>query len=186
MRRTLFLIGAFAALLAGTVHAGPAADAEKAFAADDYNKAIAIYSKAVQAAGADHRVRASALFDRAEAYGRIGRDTEALADYAEALSLSPDPAFQALVLFSRGDLYGQSRHYDEAVADYTQALALKPNLVGVLTARGQIYGRQKKTDLALADYEAELKINPKYPRALRGRAQILGLPDPVRVTEHSW
>jgi tetratricopeptide (TPR) repeat protein len=186
VRRTIILVGVLAALAAGPVRAGPAAEAEEAFAKDDFKRAIALYTQAIRAAGANPRARASALFDRAEGYGRIGSDSAAMADYAEALSLSQDNAFKAVILFSRGDLYSQSRHYDEAIADYTQALVLKPDMVGVLTARGQIYGRLKKTEAALADYEAELKINPKYPRALRGRAQILGLPDPTRVTEHPW
>lgn len=183
MRRMMILIG-LAAVLAGPARAGAIADAEVAFEKEDYERAFALYTQALQEAGKDPRARASALFDRAEIYSRIGKNELALADYAEALQLSADPSFKALIVFGRGDLYAQSRHYDEAVVDYTQALALKPNLVGVLTARGDAYRRMNKNDLALADFEAELKINPKYPRALRARAQVLGLPDPIPVKEN--
>src|SRR5215469_16417301 len=104
MKRALVLVGLLACL-AGAAHAGPTADAEAALDKDDTAKAFALYSQAVQQAGKDPAARASALFDRAEAYGRYGKDMEALADYGEALSLSPDPALKALVLSSRGDLY---------------------------------------------------------------------------------
>ena len=109
---------------------------------------------------------------------------EALADYGEALSLSPDPAFKALVLSSRADLYALERRYPEAIADYTQALTFKPDLVGVLTARGQVHQRLRENDAALADFEAELKADPTYPKALRAKARLLGQPDPTYIPEH--
>jgi len=186
MRRRMILIGLAAAALAGPARAGSTADAEAAFENEDYDRAFALYSKAIQEAGADPTARASALFDRAEVYSRLGKTPEALADYGEALALSSDPSFKALTVFGRGDLYAQERRYPEAIADYTAALALKPDLVGVLTARGEVLRRMRDNPAALADFEAELKINPKYPRALRGRAAVLGLPDPTYVKENPW
>jgi len=183
MKRALALVGLLACL-AGPARAGAAADAEAALDKDDYVTAFALYTKAVAEAGKNPSARASALFDRAEAYARYAKDAEALADYGEALSLSPDPAFKALVLSSRGDLYALERHYPEAVADYTLALSLKPDLVGVFTARGTVHQRLRENDAALADFEAELKTNPNYPKALRARARLLGQPDPTYIPEH--
>ena len=114
------------------------------------------------------------------------KDPEALADYNEALTLSPDPAFKALVLSSRGDLLAQERHFPEAIADYTLALSLKPDLAGVLTARGQAHQRLRENDAALADFDAELKADPKFPKALRAKARLLGQPDPTQIAEHPW
>jgi len=185
MRRMLILIG-LAAVLAGPARAGPTAEAEAAFETDDYDRALALYSQAVDQAGANPAARASALFDRAEAYGRHAEDQKALADYGEALQLAADPRFKAVVLTGRADLYAQMRRYPDAIADYTQALALKPDLVGVHTARGQTYSRIRDDTSAMADYEAELKLNPKYPRALRARAVLLGQPDPTQIKEHAW
>jgi len=183
MKRALALLGMLA-WLAGAAQAGPTADAEAALDQDDTAKAFALYGQAVTEAGKDPAARASALFDRAEAYARYGQDREALADYGEALSLSPDAAFKALVLSSRGDLYGQERRFQEAIADYTQALSLKPDLVGVLTARGQVHQRMRDNDAALADFDAELKANPQFPKALRAKARLLGQPDPTYIPEH--
>ena len=183
MKRALALFGLLACL-AGVAHAGPTADAEAALDKDDYVKAFALYGQAVKEAGKDPAARASALFDRAEAYARYAKDMEALADYGEALSLSPDPAFKALVLSSRADLYALERRYPEAIADYTQALTFKPDLVGVLTARGQVHQRLRENDAALADFEAELKADPTYPKALRAKARLLGQPDPTYIPEH--
>jgi tetratricopeptide (TPR) repeat protein len=185
MKRAL-AIAALLMMLTGPVHAGTAADAEAALDRDDHALAFSLYSRAVQEAGADPAARASALYDRAEAYVRHADDDQALADYGEALSLSSDTTFKAVVLTQRGDLYTQERKYPEAVADYTRALALKPDLVGVLTARGQAHLRLKETDAAVADFDAELKASPRYPRALRARAQALGQPDPIPVQEHPW
>ncbi|MGZ3273866.1 MAG: hypothetical protein ACXU82_15220 [Caulobacteraceae bacterium] len=185
MKRALALVGLLACL-SGAAHAGSAADAEAALDKDDYAKAFALYTQAVAESGKDPAARASALFDRAEAYARYAKDAEALADYGEALTLSRDPAFKALVLSSRGDLYAQERHYPEAIADYTQALSLKSDLVGVLTARGQVHQRLKENDAALADFDAELKADPKYPKALRAKARLLGQPDPTQIAEHPW
>jgi tetratricopeptide (TPR) repeat protein len=186
MRRRMILIGLAAAALAGPSHAGSTADAEAAFDKEDYERAFALYTKAIEEAGSDPMARASALFDRAEIYSRMGKTPEALADYGEALALSHDAGFKALTVFGRGDLYAQARRYPEAIADYTAALALKPDLVGVLTARGEVRRRMNDAPAALADFEAELKINPKYPRALRGRAAVLGIPDPTQVKENDW
>ncbi len=185
MRRMMILIG-LAAVLASPAYAGATADAEVAFAKEDYNRAFELYTQAIAEAGSNPRARAEALFDRAECYARIGKTAESLIDYAEALSTATDPGFKALVVFGRGDLYAQTRRYNEAIADYTEALALKPNLVGVLTARGDALRRTNKDAEALADFEAELKINPKYPRAMRGRSQVLGLPDPTQIKENLW
>src|SRR3954454_14411269 len=132
MKRTLALIG-FVAVLAGHAHAGVAGEAEEALDRDDQARAFSLYAQAIAEAGKEPAARASALFDRAEAYARYAKDSDALADYAEALTLSPNPGFKALVLAARGDLYTQERHYDLAIADYSGALALKPDLVGVLT-----------------------------------------------------
>ncbi len=184
--RMMILLGLAAAVLAGPVHAGSTADAEMAVEREDYARAFALYTKAIEEAGSDPAARASALFDRAEIYSRLGKTADAMADYAEALQLSHDPAFQALVVYGRGDLYAQVRKYPEAIAEYSQALALKPNLVGVLTSRGDAERRLNNDTAALADFEAELKINPKYPRAIRGRSQVLGLPDPTQVKENLW
>lgn len=183
MKRALALV-AVLACLAGHAHAGPAADAEAALEQDDYERAFALYTQAVAEAGKEPAARASALFDRAEAYARYAKDREALADYNEALTLSPDQGFKALVLSSRGDLYAQERRFPEAIADYTQALSLKPDLVGVLTARGQAHQRLRENDAALADFDAELKADPNYPKALRAKARLLGQPDPTQIPEH--
>src|SRR6185437_10280414 len=113
MKRALVLVGLLACL-AGAAHAGPTADAEAALDQDDTAKAFALYTQAVTEAGKDPAARASALFDRAEVYARYGMNADALADYNEALSLSPDPAFKALVLTSRADLYAQTRRWPEA------------------------------------------------------------------------
>src|SRR3569623_2833447 len=100
MKRALALVGLLACL-AGAAHAGPAGDAEAALDKDDTDRAFALYTQAVTEAGKDPAARASALYDRAEVYARYGKNAEALADYNEALSLSPDPGFKALVLSSR-------------------------------------------------------------------------------------
>jgi tetratricopeptide (TPR) repeat protein len=184
--RALTVVGLFVICLSGRAHAGVAEQAEAALDKDDLPRAFALYTQAVSEAGKNPAARASALFDRAEAYARYAKDADALTDYGEALSLSSDPSFKALVLSARGDLYAQERKYPQAIDDYTQALALKPDLVGVLTARGTAHQRARENDLALADFDAELKVHPKYPGALRAKARLLGQPDPTQIPEHPW
>ncbi len=185
MKRALALI-VFLACLSGHARAGVAGEAEEALDRDDQARAFALYGQAVTEAGKDPAARASALFDRAEAYARYARDSDAMMDYGEALTLSRDPGFKALVLTARGDLFVQERRFQQAIDDYSQALSIKPDLVGVRTARGQAHQRLKENDAAMADFEAELRANPKYPKALRARAQMLGQPDPTQIAEHPW
>ena len=166
MRRRMILIGLAAAALAGPSHAGSTADAEAAFENEDYERAFALYSRAIQEAGADPIARASALFDRAEIYSRLGKTPEALADYGAALALSRDPSFKALTAFGRGDLYAQAEHrqgLEAGIVRQGQGLAIV----------GQGLGRLAQAAIDLGAVEQGRRGSRLRKRGLRPRLRPL-------------
>jgi tetratricopeptide (TPR) repeat protein len=57
----------------------------------------------------------------------LRREQEALASFAQALSLAREEPEQALIYFHRGLLYGRRREYDQALLDMKRAERLDPD-----------------------------------------------------------
>ncbi len=99
-------------------------------------------------------------------YAENGDYDRAVADYNEAIRLSP----QANFLTNRGDSYNFKHDYDRAIADYDRALQLNPGFYLAYNNRGAAYAKKGDLDHAIADYEAALRINPQLDTAAEGLA----------------
>src|SRR5438309_2881953 len=76
---------------------------------------------------------AEAAFQRGTAALTKGTYDPAIADFTEALRLTPN-RFEAY--HNRGEAYRLKGDYDQALADYTQALTINPNYAKAYYARG--------------------------------------------------
>ncbi len=57
----------------------------------------------------------------------LGREQEALASFARAITLAKAQQEQALIYFHRGLLYGRRKEYDQALLDMKRAQRLDPS-----------------------------------------------------------
>lgn len=173
-----------AALLIGS--AGPAlatkiTDAELAFSVGEDQKALSLFTEALEDPGLGPAGRAAALNGRGEVRAAL-RDTQAaIDDFTAALALVDDVRTRASIHFSRAEAYNRLRKDAEAIADYGETIRLAPDFVGAHLARASLYRRLERREEALADVEAELKRYPNSTRAIGARAELLGLPPPPYV-----
>jgi tetratricopeptide (TPR) repeat protein len=133
------------------------AAARSLVAMDDYAGAVAFYTEAIKNGPRE----AKHYLARAEAYVRLKRWPEALADYdrAEQLGLA-SRADNYFVHAGRGYVALVSRDYAFAITHLDQALAVDPDAVNVLMWRGYAHERRGQLEAALRDYERAAKFQP--------------------------
>ncbi|MDM8532223.1 tetratricopeptide repeat protein [Anaerolineales bacterium HSG25] len=109
--------------------------------------------------------------NRGSTYGEIGRHEEALADYAQAIVLSPNYAETYL---NRGVTYHNMGRHEEALANYAQAIVLNPNYTDAYNNRGVTYKNIGRNEKALVDYAQAIVLNPNYADAYNNRGSTYG------------
>jgi tetratricopeptide (TPR) repeat protein len=126
-------------------------------AMDDYASAVAFYTEAIKAGKND----AKHFLARAEAYVRLKRWPQALADYdrAEQLGLA-SRADQYFVHAGRGYVALVGRDYQLAISQLDEALGIDPDAVNVLMWRGYAHERRGQYEAALRDYARAAKFQP--------------------------
>jgi tetratricopeptide (TPR) repeat protein len=170
------------------------------------DSAITEYTAAI-AADPD---RAAAYRTRADTFFKLGRWTDAIADYDRLLELAPHPISQysrgvahqsrgdhdvaigdftqvvedwpeyALAYYSRAESYAEQRQLSLAVADLDIAVFLRPRDADIVHLRGFVHMAQRQLDLALADFDATLAIDPAHAPAFFNRACVRSLEEEGR------
>lgn len=101
---------------AGKVPAG-----DRAAAAEDYTQAVEAYRKAIALKGAE----AAYHNNLGQAYAKLGKSDDAMAEYNAAANL--DPANASLYYYNLGAVLTNSGKVDEANAAFDKAIAADPN-----------------------------------------------------------
>ena len=122
---------------------------------------------------------AVACFNRGNAHFDEGQYDHAIADYDEAIGLSPD---YINALIGRGVAHSATGNYDRAIADLDEAirispnLTLNPNLALAFSERGMAYDGKGEYGRAIADHDEAIRLNPKDAVCFlnRGRAHRNG------------
>lgn len=129
----LFALSALAAAAEPRSDASAGVDAVRRGA---LHEAVMHFSRAIDAPDRSPAWRAAIYNNRGYAYDELGREDEALADFAKAIELNPNfaPAYN-----NRGYLHYQRGRTEAAIADYTKAITLHPGYIEAWRNRAHLY-----------------------------------------------
>lgn len=145
-----------------------ARDAALALSRGDSSAAVEHYTALLNGEGIPDDRRATLLNDRAVAYVRLGKTTEAFADYNKAVALFPE---YAAVYNNRGNLLMALGLHEEALKDFDRAIALAPGYAAAYNNRAGARARLGHADEAIRDYTRAIKMLPSSPAPLSGRGR---------------
>jgi tetratricopeptide (TPR) repeat protein len=121
----------------------------------DWDGAVDAYRKAAERDKKNTANLAAVLQQRAVAAVGQNRFADALADFTEALTITPNDAG---ILERRAYVEMKMNDYDKALADYSEAIKLKPNDVRYYNLRGYIYEVKGDIKNSMADTDHALKL----------------------------
>jgi tetratricopeptide (TPR) repeat protein len=110
--------------------------------------------------------KATAYYNRGNAYVGKNDFSRAIADYTQALTIKRD---YAQALFNRAVAHRVSGNAQLAVTDYTAAIVLMPGDADAFAGRGMSYAKLAQHEKALADFNQALKLKPDHLTALTQR-----------------
>ncbi len=126
-----------------------------AYLRSDYDKAIALYTRALASGDLTGRELPNVYHNRGRSLHALGRYDEAIADYGRIIDLNP--YFEA-VYISRGQSRQAKGDSDGAVADFSMAIELAP-----------------KSQLGYIYRAAALKVQGLYDRAIADQTTLIAL-----------
>ena len=176
MKKIMFLIFLFLSLMVCTTSLGRAGgfeDAEAGFEAQkrgDYDKAIVLFTKAIESGELSVKQLAIIYGGRGNVWCDKGDYDKAISDYTKAIEINPqyDKPY-----YSRGSAWYDKGDYDRAIADYTKAIEINPQYANAYYNRGYVWGDKGKYDKAISDYTKVIEINPKHVSAYNGLAWLM-------------
>lgn len=137
---------------------------KEALIADDYDKAIGEFTKAIEMNPKDTR----AYNNRGLAYSHKGSYDQAISDFTKTIEIKPDD-FYAPVL--RSQAYYKKGSYDQAIADCNKIIERDPHLGGAYYTRAQCFYMKGDYDKAWADVhktqEKLFKVEPDFLNKLK-------------------
>lgn len=135
-----------------------AREGAEAAKSQDFDKAVDLLKKAT-AMDRKYADELSAVYQqRGYAAAKDQRYGDAIADYDEALKLTPQQAPRIHEM--RAAVEMKIQDYDKALADYSELIKQKPNEIKYLNYRAYIYELKNDLQNSMADNEKILKIDP--------------------------
>ena len=170
------LITALALCLSQTAHgqgnpeaAKLAREGAEAAKDNDWDKAVNAFRKAADLDRKHAKNLSAVLQQRAVAYMSQQQFPEAIADFSEALKITPkDPSIyerRAYVEMKLNDL-------DKALADYSEAIKLNPDEVRYYLLRSYIFESKGDLKNSMADTEKVLKLDKGNAEAQSRKARL--------------
>ncbi len=137
--------------------------ANDAYRTEQYQNAIADYSKAIEL-DSDNP---SYYYYRAQAKVKLGQHEVAIVDYDKAIDLNPGLSYY----FDRAQAKVELGQYKNAIADFDKAIDLSPDSSNYYYFRARAKEELAQYENAIADYNEALRIEPNnavtsYRRAL--------------------
>jgi lipoprotein NlpI len=135
----------------------------------DHDAAIAGCSHVIDDQKQKPKGRASAYYNRGNAYAAKGEHLPAIADYDEAIRLDPKGS---TALNNRGTAKSESGDLDGAIADFGEAIALNKKFASAYFNRANAYAAKGEADKAIEDYTAAIKNNRRNINAYIARGAL--------------
>src|SRR5271169_414860 len=151
--RSLLLILAALLITAGYAHSNTIEDSDavkwfekgrRAYIEKNWDVVIFAFDKAILL----NPNYTEAYFNRGVAYGKLGNNKQAIADYNKAIDLNPK---DAEAYDNRGATYSDLGNNNQAIADYNKAIDLDPNNANAYYNRGNDYSDLGNNKQAMAD-----------------------------------
>lgn len=115
------------------------------------------------------------FIDRGEYHGHLGQYDQAIAEFNNAIKLSPN---NADAFNDRGLAYILKGDIEQALADYNKAIELNSLHARAYNNRGLLYGRNKgQFTLAIADFTKAIEIDPGLTDAYISRGMAYSMTD---------
>jgi tetratricopeptide (TPR) repeat protein len=171
----MFIVATLLGSAAPVSQTGPGASAHMSAgiaheAKGNFRLAVADFSAALAAKDLSAEDRVRAVYDRGVALDALGRTSEAIDDYSEALRLRKD---FAPALNNRGNAYRRMARFSEAKRDYWAALAVSGGAAEYsYFGLGQIAEAQGDKVQARGFYHRALAINRNFKIAAQSIAFI--------------
>lgn len=161
MRRLLVL----ASLLVLCLAAAPSwadvfQDGQAAMRKGNYPEAIRLYSQDIDSGNNTPENQAVVYNQRGLAYRRSGKPDLAIADYNQALGLTPNDAD---LYNNRGIAYKSKGELERALADYNRAIDLNDRQANAYFNRSFIHEKQGRIPQAIVDVKRFIELTPKDP-----------------------
>jgi tetratricopeptide (TPR) repeat protein len=129
------------------------------------DRRIAACSAAIRSARQGSSLKASALLNRAGAYGQKGEYGRAADDSSQAIREAPS----AMAYYTRALAYHDLGEGEQAIRDCNEALAIDPKSENALFVRGAASQHLADYSGAIRDYSEVLRLDPGRADALFAR-----------------
>jgi tetratricopeptide (TPR) repeat protein len=106
----------------------------------------------------------------AQAYHRMGRNDEAVEEYARAIAIN---ASDPNAYIGRGDAQAALGRNESALADFNEAVRLGPGYSRAYSSRGELLVEMGQDEAALADFDRAVQVEPGFARGYRLRGGLL-------------
>jgi tetratricopeptide (TPR) repeat protein len=132
----------------------------------NYDKAISLFTKAIESGEVSPENLSKMYFNRGIAWENKGGLNKAIADYTKAIEINPN---YAKAYNNRGLAWHNKGDYDKAIADFTKAIEFNPKSAKAYNNRGLAWDHKGDYDKAIADYTKAIEIDSKYDKAYNNR-----------------
>lgn len=136
----------------------------------DWDQAISLFTKAIQAGDLTKDDLSNTLHRRGWVYFNKKQYDRAIQDYNEAIRINPNNAH---AFAGRGNAYSKEGRYDLAIRDFEEGMRLNPKF-NLLSNRAAAYFGKGQYDRAIQDYDELIRRNPRDAGAFhhRGMAHL--------------
>lgn len=144
----------------------------------DLAGAVEAYNTCIQRQSLSLAELAYTLSLRGDLLRKLGRFEEAIADYDQAIAISPE---NAVFYNNRGNIWAEHGRVDLAFSDLGRALELDPENSVFLNNRGRLLQRDGKHIEAIADFDRAIILSPDFAMIYHNRAQSREALDEVEL-----
>jgi tetratricopeptide (TPR) repeat protein len=161
------LAGLLAVAMTGLALGQSADEKYCAGSAGSADERIAACNRAIASGALKPEALGNVLVRRGLGWLNKGDYGRAIADYDEAIRLTPE---NWSALYERGSAWSAKSEYERAIADFSEAIRLKPDYALAYKDRGIAWAGKGDRVRAIADYSEAIRLDPKQVRAYVARS----------------